>query len=352
MSEYAIYGETLTATADAIRESLNAAEYSISSDTKSDRREIRWVAENSITVIYREYLDYSDEYSGIIDEQETQGLTKSIVAYSYQQNNDGDIVPVLFWTDRDSNPDPDTAEPLYYAGQHTIENVAYDRWQKFESGLFDWESLAKYYIYTNVIVNNNEIEGIDPVDFPNRIYTIASSVGISSGDDRYDEGYNDGYEDGSAETRGPAYNEGYENGRNDGIAVGSEQATIDWAPMVIHGIHGTGALTADKFTNIKIGDIVYIYKDILSITTEESLLRMFVTFTNNNPFLACAITANCKCKYVSGAAGGKTEIYTENITVALQPNESKTISVVAAEGVFATDIEWTYQTATLRWSIA
>ena len=348
MSEYAIYGETLTATADAIRESLNAAEYSISSDTKSDKREIRWVAEGSVQILYREFVDYSDTYSDGIREQEGD-FSKTVVAYSYLQNNNGDIVPVLYWTE---NPDPDTAEPLYYIGQEIVNTEICDKWRKIDSDSFDWDYDAKYYIYTNSIVNNNEIEGIDPVDFPNHIYTIASSVGISSGDDRYDEGYSDGYEDGSAESRGPAYDEGYENGRNDGVAVGSEQATIDWAPMVIHGIHGTGALTADKFTSVKIGDIVYTYRDILSITTKESLLHMWVTFTNNNPFLACALTANCKCKYVSGAAGGKTEIYTENIAVALQPNESKTISIVAAEGVFATDIEWTYQTATLQWSIA
>lgn len=346
MSEYAIYGETLTATADAIRESLNAAEYSISSGTKSDKREIRWVADDSIQILYREFVDYSDIYSEGIREQEGD-FSKIIVAYSYLQNNNGDIVPVLYWT---KNPDPDTAEPLYYIGQEIVNKETCDKWRKIDNDAFGWDYDAKYYIYTNSIVNNNEIEGIDPVDFPNRIYTIASSVGISSGDDRYDEGYNDGYEDGSAETRGPAYNEGYENGRNDGIAVGSEQATLNYAPMIIHGQNGTGALARDKFTNVTIGDVTFNYTDVLTSTTSgDNTQTLTLEVTNHNPVLSCTIKINADCNYVKGSQLSKETVVK---TLTLGAGLSDTTTFISEQASGAKNISWSYVTSTLQWSIA
>lgn len=182
MSEYLIQGETLAAAATTIRNCLDAATFSVASSIHADRREIRWIEAGTVNIYYREFYDYSDAYSGIQNTQELQSLDKTIIAYSYIENNEGNIVPALYWTSLESNPDPDTREPLYYVGQATLpDGETYDGWRKIDNDGFSWDDDARQFIYTNVIVNNNEITGIAPQDFPTYIRTIASSVGAGGG---------------------------------------------------------------------------------------------------------------------------------------------------------------------------
>ena len=323
MSEYAIYGETLTATADAIRESLNAAEYIINSGTKSDRREIRWVADDSVQILYREFVDYSDTYSNGIKADGEQGIgeiDKTIIAYSYLYNNDGEIVPVLYWTSLDSNPDPDTAEPLYYIGQEIINEETYDKWRKIDGDSFDWDYDAKYYIYTNPIVNiNSEIEGIDPVDFPEHIYTIASAIGIESDDGDNNEAYNN--------------------------------AVRDYAPMIIHGVNGNSALSREYFTNIQIGDVIFNYADVLTFSAKfDNTNALSLAIANNNQVLTCTMLINAVCHYQKGSQLGSETI---ERTVTVRPMTSKgAVSFVAKQAVGADRISWDYSADTLQWSIA
>ena len=191
MDMYLIQSETLTANANTIRDCLDSAVYYMDPGILSDKREITWIEEGNVNVYYREFVDYSDAYSqGMQNIQDMQNLDKTIIAYSYAENDDGNIVPVLYWTSLEYNPDPDTREPLYYIGQETIDDVIYDKWRKIDGNGFSWDNYAKYYIYTDIIVNNNGIVNIAPQDFPRHIRAIASSTGGGSSSNitaEYDE---------------------------------------------------------------------------------------------------------------------------------------------------------------------
>ena len=338
MNEYVIYGETLTAAANAIRESLNAAEYSIDQTIKADRREIRWIEQGNVNVLYREFVDFLDSYSeGIQGPQDMESLDKTIVAYSYQQNNEGNIVPVLYWT---SNPDPDTSEPLYYIGQEVVNGETCDKWRKIDGDSFGWDEDAKYYIYTESIVNiNSEIEGINPVDFPAHIYTIASSTGVT--DDRYDEGYQYGYED--------------------GIVIGSEQATLNYAPMIIQGrLTGpvnTGAdygsktaYSSSNFTNVAINDIIYTYTNILTYTsTGTAGSTPYIKVTNSNPVLTVEVYAKATC-IVTMPSGGTYELYDYG-TATIAPGKTVNIYFDAGTIPSSNDKRWQFNIQYLKWNI-
>lgn len=179
MAEYLIQGETLTATADKIRDCLDMGEYSFDSNLIAQERPIYW-ANEQIRIHYREFVDYSDAYSQIMNEQD-MNLDKSIIAYSYGFDYENNIVPILYWTSLESNPDPDTAEPLYYQGQAEVNGVTYDKWRKIDNDGFSWQDDAKQYLYTDVIVNQNDATSISPQDFPTFIQSIASSVVIGGG---------------------------------------------------------------------------------------------------------------------------------------------------------------------------
>ena len=69
-------------------------------------------------------------------------------AYGYLENNEGEIVPVIY---RNYDDEIDIEQPYYHVGRATIEGVEYDKWRKFEPGTFDWGSEGKCYFYTNVV---------------------------------------------------------------------------------------------------------------------------------------------------------------------------------------------------------
>lgn len=83
------------------------------------------------------------------------------IAYSYLNNNDDNIVPVLYKTDIE-DPELSTVvdyqDVYYYVGTYEYDGVVYDKWRKIEhdiDGGLKWDSPGKIYALTNVVVEDN-----------------------------------------------------------------------------------------------------------------------------------------------------------------------------------------------------
>lgn len=173
MADYLIEGEILSAIADTVRGYVSG----ISPEgSPGDPMTLNI----DVNVYYREFIDYSSTYDGLVE----GGDNDTFVAFAYLQNNEGVTVPVLYDTDIGNYEQPDIVGPFFYEGTAEIDGVVYDKWRKIEidgDSAFTWDSVAKQYIYTDVIV------GLSPAELPLMI------------DNVYDEGYTVGYGDGYAE---------------------------------------------------------------------------------------------------------------------------------------------------------
>lgn len=145
---------------------------------KEDDNTITYAA---VREMYWENDDPQDEMFFEYDADPIEGNSIfAFISYDYLENNEGVVVPVLYKTDEnylglveelEVDP-PDFAEPYFYVGTAEIDGVTYDKWRKIELGDIGdltWESDAKRFSYTNRIV---EYDGIDPVDFPDKVYEV------------------------------------------------------------------------------------------------------------------------------------------------------------------------------------
>jgi hypothetical protein len=175
MNEFLIQRATLEATADKIRDKLGLGKLSFKEEIGTNKV----INLGTVTVYYIEYVDYGgDGYDGVLPNDHADDV---FIAYDFIEDNNGVITPVIYKTDiTGDEPDtPDYADQHFYVGQAEIDGVFYDKWRKIEpdSEYLDWDSTNKKYIYTNVIIDNNEYS---PTDFPDKI----------------EEVYNAGYETG------------------------------------------------------------------------------------------------------------------------------------------------------------
>lgn len=80
------------------------------------------------------------------------------VAYSYDTNNVGNLVPILYATNMDAPYlEPDYVEPYYYVGKSTYNSKQCDVWRLItedDDGYFTWNGSGKAFVYTNVIVQD------------------------------------------------------------------------------------------------------------------------------------------------------------------------------------------------------
>ena len=172
-NEYLIQKATLETVANTIRGCLNRTGYSIYSDIIS-KDKIFMLKENRVQVAYIEYIDYDGQYAdGKIPGNDSPHADKKIIAYSYAFNNNNELVPILYWTE---TQDPDTAEPLYYCGLESINDIQYAKWRKIDNDGFSWSDTAQQYVYTNRIVNVEVEEKLAPQDFSQAILTIDSAA--------------------------------------------------------------------------------------------------------------------------------------------------------------------------------
>lgn len=107
---------------------------------------------DSVKLCYVEYVDdYISGYDdGLAEPGTTTLYSDVIVAYDYLKNNNDVLVPVLYKT-AEEYPDPDYETPLYYQGTAIVDEITYDKWRKIDDD-YQWNTEAKQYIYTNVIV--------------------------------------------------------------------------------------------------------------------------------------------------------------------------------------------------------
>lgn len=109
---------------------------------------------------YNIYEDWDAHYQegAIIDKHDGDRFA----AYGYEENNEGIIVPVLYKHDFASysieEEGMDYGDAFYYVGTQELNGTTYDKWRKIESGDdLDWDSAAKKYILTNIIVKDGAI---------------------------------------------------------------------------------------------------------------------------------------------------------------------------------------------------
>lgn len=187
MAEYLIKGETLKATADAIRAKLPMEQLVIREDLIADANTF---IDGAVTIAYYEYIDYGNQYG-----EQGAHSTDGFIAFGYLPNNEGNTVPVIFKTDLDAAKydqefiDPDYEDTFYYVGNVTVDGTTYNKWRKIETildGGFTWTSEYQQYVYTNEIVGTStkpNTEEINPVDFPekiNAVYEAGIAIGINS----------------------------------------------------------------------------------------------------------------------------------------------------------------------------
>lgn len=74
--------------------------------------------------------------------------------YGYEENNEGEIVPVLYKTDIEGYPDEiDYQDKFFYEGTYEYDGVLYDKWRKIEPNNEDWDSETKRWYLTNRVVD-------------------------------------------------------------------------------------------------------------------------------------------------------------------------------------------------------
>ena len=169
MANYLIKEETLTAIADAIRNSNATSSAPIIEDeyTLSETD-----LDSGLVEIFYHVIDEADNvaYDG------PQGW--QLVAYTYGPDIDGDQVPIIFKLYDDSSTDIDYDEPFYYSRTDVgPDGEIYDWWVKDEAeGDYTQTSIYKKYILTNCIVNsgNNSTANkpMKPTEMPSRIMEL------------------------------------------------------------------------------------------------------------------------------------------------------------------------------------
>lgn len=171
MSDYLISEETLTETADAIRAYLSE----VGDGTHVISEEYRDALQN-VEVFFYEDIDSNGNIIATVRYGNPQEFDGGMFDYSYEKNNEGKTVPILY---SNSMNDNGLYDCYYYVGIDEIGDVLYDKWRKIENEpgqteeSYTWDSLHKNYIYTNrIVVEENPSEGIDPVDFPEKVHMV------------------------------------------------------------------------------------------------------------------------------------------------------------------------------------
>lgn len=337
MAEYLIQGSTLTSINDTIRNCLGENTWAINPDYVDNASE-GLLSPGAVEAIYAEYIDVD---GGVENKGDYISQKDIFIAYEFDVNDNDEIVPYLYKTDRagyeqedEEFMEPDWGDPFAYIDTVQLDDGAtYDKWLKIDGeGASGWgEGQPKIYIYTEPIVIRNTFS---PVEAPEKIRNIRNVA--------YDDGYSNGYEDGSAESRGPAYDEGY--------AAGSEQAIMTYAPMIIHGTKGAEPLMPIAFMNVPITDtIIYKYTDQLKITTTGGGSSPSMTFqvTNSNSVLTCDVTVTCECIYSS--PGVPEEKFVERATIQAPPLGTASTTFSIPTGIVPSYIRWAKEVVSLQW---
>lgn len=109
------------------------------------------------------YYVFEDAYemNGTKEDYKSQD---TFIAYTYMENNDGVVVPVIYKTDADgviNAPEeydyPDREDTFFYEGTMEVDGVVYDKWRKItltDDSELTWDSDGKVWALTNVVVTS------------------------------------------------------------------------------------------------------------------------------------------------------------------------------------------------------
>lgn len=129
----------------------------------NDTERFDWVSNmprlTNVEIIYAEIIDESN-----FDEVYEPAIESYMLStYDYKEDDQGNTRLVIYKTDLEGeHRSVDLKDSFYYEGIADIDGVSYDKWRKIEGGdddqAFTFDSDGKYYIYTNIIVENNAIK--------------------------------------------------------------------------------------------------------------------------------------------------------------------------------------------------
>lgn len=161
MANYLIKEETLISIADAIRGASGGNGLTIDPSVIYTTDLLH---QNAVTVEYFVTTNnnfYEDDHGWYL------------AAYDYLEDNDGDLVPVLY-KDEYNGLGIDYDEPFFYEGVYEgpQDGQLYDRWRKIEFGdnvHYTWDSQDMAWIYTNRIVRNGDSNTYTVEQMPNKI---------------------------------------------------------------------------------------------------------------------------------------------------------------------------------------
>lgn len=359
MNEFLIQGVTLEATANKIRDKLGLEKLSFKKEIGADKV----INSGAVMVYYKEYIDYlGDGYDGVSPDDYGSDV---FIAYDFIADNNGVITPVIYKTDIEGDePDtPDYADQHFYVGQAEIDGTLYDKWRKIEpsSDDFNWDSVSKKYIYTNLIIDNNEYS---PTDFPTKIedvYNVGYEAGSNSGitlptltnpgtaadllAGRQLIDGNGNIVEGTAKS--------YDDGLVDGQEVGYDSAIADYAPLIIQGktepqtgryydenaaLHGQAGTNIDcqlypesLFEEVNFGEATYSWREDISYEVAVNSDEMTILFSNNsNHYVRVFVITQCEID------SGNMDMRTFFIVIA--PNSIRGTSMLPPSGFrFITD---------------
>ena len=111
------------------------------------------------------FYEITDDYGGPNFHEDYKEVDK-FIGYGYGEDNNGNLVPILYKTDIDARNQgddasfiaPDTADPFYYSGRREVDGELFDSWRKIsleDSRELGWDSIRVHYAYTNVITSED-----------------------------------------------------------------------------------------------------------------------------------------------------------------------------------------------------
>ena len=118
--------------------------------------------EGAVEVIAREGIDaelVGTSYNGFNFTD-----TDEVVAYGFEKNNEGVLIPVLYGYYQEFGID--VQQPYFYVGRATVNGVEYDKW-RYITDIFTWESDAQLYYHTNIIIEEVPVDVVPEPYFAN-----------------------------------------------------------------------------------------------------------------------------------------------------------------------------------------
>ena len=252
--------------------------------------------ESIVTPYYYEYVDCDFGPGPGLVEYNHDDI---FISYDYLENGEGNIVPVIYKThikgfdfghEEGYSPEyaePDTEIPFFYVGRVEVDGEEYDKWKKIDiegdGDPLTWETEAQVYLYTNILVEDNQIiydslliDSSDPDKLPH-IVSGAIEVYYREFVDYISNAYHGGLFDGDG-TEFVTYNYREYNGSTVPVLYeldpDAEQVDFD-EPFYYVGTVVIDGVSYDKWRNVENDD------DQLTLNSKAKLYYYTNTVVDN-----------------------------------------------------------------------